>query len=153
MKLFDSTYTYGSHYSAEELQSILRFEKIGGGTYFHVLDAENAEGFILKPKMNLPAKNNFAPTVTVSLQEETVTLRFQPPREMWIFIILVLLFCALVFAIGFSDMLRNPWLLLIFPLIFLFLSLFFYLGCRLTYRNCMNKFAKQLKLYPIHKEK
>ena len=153
MKWFESIYTYGSHYSAEELQAILRFEKIGGGTYFHVLDAETAEGFVLKPEMNLPAKNNFAPTVTVALQEETITLSFTPPREIWIFSILVLLFCVLVFAIGFSDMLCNPWLFLIFPLIFLSLSLFFYLGCRLTYRNCLKKFVKQLKLYPIHKEK
>ena len=149
MKLFDSTYTYGSHYSAEELHSVLRFEKIGGGTYFHVLDAETADGFVLKPKMNLLAKNNFAPIVTVSLQEETVTLRLTPPREIWIFSISVLLCCVLVFPIGFSDV----WLLLIIPPIFLLLFLFFYLGCRLTNRDCLKKFVKQLKLYPIHKEK
>ena len=148
MKLFESTYTYHSHYSVEELEAILRWDKIGGGTYFHIMDVETAEGFILKPKMNLPSKNNFAPIVTISLQGETVTLRFRPPREIWIFSILVLLFCVLVFAIGFSDMLRNPWLFLIFPLIFFFLFLFFHLGCRLTYRNCLNKFVKQLKLYP-----
>ena len=157
MKLFESTYHYGSHYSVEELEAILRFDKIGGGTYFHVMDVETAEGFILKPKMNLPSKNNFAPIVTVSLhhteQGEKVTLRFQPPREMLVFSILVLLFCMLVFFIGFSDMLRNPWLFLIFPLVFLFLFLFFSLGSRLTYRDCLKKFVKQLKLYPIHKEK
>ena len=153
MKLYESVHTYHSHYSAEELQAILRFEKIGGGTYFHIMDVETAEGFILKPKMNLPSKNNFAPFVTVSLQGETVTLRFGPPRGIWIFSILVLLFCVLVFFIGFSDMLRNPWLFLIFPLVFLVLFLFFSLGSRLTYRDCLKKFVKQLKLYPIHKEK
>ena len=157
MSLFRHTDTYGSQYSLEELQAILRFDKIGGGTYFHRMDIETEDGFILRPKMNLPAKNNFAPIVLVSLHEseneEKVTLHFQLPREMVVFAALVCVFCLLIFAITFSDVVRNPLLLLIFPLIFVFFFLIFYLGWRLTYRDCLKKFVKQLKLYPIHKEK
>ena len=72
---------------------------------------------------------------------------------MVVFAALVCVFCLLIFAITFSAVVRNPLLLLIFPLIFAFFFLIFYLGCRLTYRDCLKKFVKQLKLYPIHKEK
>ena len=154
MNLFRYTHSYGSAYSLEELQAILRFDRIGNGTYFHCVDIETEDGFILTPKMNLPAKNNFAPTVIASLheseQEEKITLHFQPPRMMLVFYILVFLFCILVFAITLGDIVHNPLLLLIFPLILLFFFLIFYIGYHLTYRDCVKKFVKQLKLYPIH---
>ena len=153
MKLFRYTHAFGSTYSLEELQAILRFDKIGNGNYFHCLDAETEDGVILTPKMNLPAKNNFAPVVTVSLheaeQEEKITLHFQPPRDLLVFGVLVFLFCILVLAIVFKDVVHDPSLLLICPLIVLFFFLFFFIGYRLTYRDCLKKFVKQLKLYPI----
>ena len=153
MNLFRYTHTYGSAYSLEELQAILRFDKIGSGNYFHCLDAETEDGYVLAPKMNLPAKNNFAPVVTASLheaeQEEKITLHFRPTRDWLVFGILVFLLCILVLAITFKDIICNPSLLLIYPLIVLFFFLLFLIGYRLTYRDCLKKFVKQLKLYPI----
>ena len=156
MKLFCQTRSYYSSYSLKDLTDILKYSTIGSKHFEHRLMEETEEGYLLKP-IGYHVRNVFAPAVTVSLQEDQektqVNLSFRLLRRgkilLYIYIAVVSLIVAAFLYGSFSDMIRDPILVLVIPLLYAVPFAFVGICFQCSSWSYRRTFIKQLKLYPI----
>lgn len=156
MKLFCQTRSYYSSYSLKDLTDILKYSTIGSKHFEHRLMEETEEGYLLKP-IGYHVRNVFAPAVTVSLQEDQektqVNLSFRLLRRgkilLYIYIAVVSLIVAAFLYGSFPDMIKDPMLVLVIPLLYATPFAFIGICFQCSSWSYRRTFIKQLKLYKL----
>lgn len=154
MKLFCQTRSYYSSYSLKDLTDILKYSTIGSKHFEHRLMEETEEGYLLKP---IGYHVVFAPAVTVSLQEDQektqVNLSFRLLRRgkilLYIYIAVVSLIVAAFLYGSFPDMIKDPMLVLVIPLLYATPFSFIGICFQCSSWSYRRTFIKQLKLYKL----